>query len=167
MAKHVFKFLLRLIGYVCKEAESRYVYKGILIERADVAGKKLPLHHGPCRLKHVFGQAEAVCKVICTACGDVAHRNDFSAPQDSGHHLIQCAVSSACDHTVVSFRLFLGRTYRIARILSRIDRNFVSAFHQNINHIAQMVPDLSLTSLRIVDKKHFLLRHERAPPFHL
>ena len=96
-------------------------------------------HNICCRLQHIFGYVQTVCKIIGASCRYVTHRHQLVALHNAGYHFIQRSIPAAADQEIVLFGLLRRHSHSISRILRWINGDLISGLYKDINNITEII----------------------------
>ena len=154
MAQHILPVLAGLIGHVREGAEGRHVNKIILVHLSQIAEILHALRHVSVRRPHVFGQTQAVGKIIGASRRNVAKGSGKSAPLHSRHHFVQGTVPAAAHKQVVSSAFLFHYPGRILGFPGGTDHNLVIIFCQFLQNVRELAADRSFSGPWIINKQH-------------
>ena len=120
MSEDIFHTLLRLVGYICKQAESCNVNKIVFIESAHVTGKGDSVYRGIRRLKNIPGDMQTAGKIISRSCRNVSDRNFLLSCLHSRYNFVQRSIAAAAyvprSYHEINWRILLLEQFIIKRI---------------------------------------------------
>ena len=152
MAEYIFDILVCLIRHFGKHSKRSDIYKIITVKRADITRIGVVLYDTLCRVRHPFRDLQAVCKIVCASCRDIADRASDLTVHHAGHHFIQCPVTAAAGDKIKLCSPFLHNSARILWFLRHIERDIQPSFDKNICDIQQCISDLSFSGSWIHNK---------------
>ena len=155
--------LLRgLIGNAGKGAEGCDICEKIVVEAADVTGRRDAFGDPANRLGGVLRDTQGPGEIVGGACRYIAHRDPFLTAHQPLKALAEGPVAAGTDQKVEAGRagvLCLDRG--VVGVLSYVDRDLVVGLVEFVDYLTEAVSDLGLSSDKINDKVKFF--HCAAP----
>ena len=150
----VFQILIRLIGDVREQSESRDIGESLTVKTADVAVIRFLFHDHRRGFRHIFRHKQTGGKIVGAPRRNVTDGDAALLLHNSGNHLVKSSVSSAAYDQVYRGSVLLRLLIGVPRPLCRTDNDFVIMFVKNIDNVQQVCFDLPLTCPGIKNKEH-------------
>ena len=156
MPQHIFHVLRRLIGHICKKSKSRNIDKNIIHiiipEGSDITMEVSAFHNSLCRPYHVLGQSKTSPEIIGASRGNIADRCSHTALNYACHHFVQCSITAAAHHQVISLPASGHGHSCVVMFQCGHYGNLISGSRKYIQNIGKFIPDLRFSSFWIIYK---------------